>query len=497
MSLERILAIDCGTTSTRAILFDASGAPLHSSQLEITSLFNSQGWVEQDAEEIWASTLQVCKDVLRDSGLASQDVVAIGVTNQRETTVLWDRRSGTPVAHAIVWQDRRTSSSCEALKVAGRQGMVTAKTGLPIDPYFSATKIDWLLRNVPAATEALGRNDLLFGTIDTWLVWKLTGGRTHATDASNASRTLLFNIHSQRWDEELLELFQVPARILPDVRDSAADFGHTEANLLGSPIPIRGVIGDQQAALVGQACISPGMLKSTYGTGCFLVMNTGATAVMSKNKLLTTVAYRIHGRTTYAIEGSIFVAGSAIQWLRDNLKAIDCASESEALAKESNSESNVYFVPAFTGLGAPYWDPDARGAIIGLTRDTGINEIVAAGLQAACYQTHDLVESMRNDGARMASSIRIDGGMVANNWFSQWLSNILQTRVDRPEFIETTASGAAYMAALGAGKIDSIDRVQELWRGERSFFPQVTPATVQRMHEGWQKAIRLLTGASR
>ncbi len=496
MSLERILAIDCGTTSTRAILFDASGAPLHSRQLEIASFCNSQGWVEQDADEIWASTLQVCKDVLRDARMTSQDVVAIGVTNQRETTVLWDKRTGSPIARAIVWQDRRTSSRCESLKAKGQQDIVAAKTGLPIDPYFSATKIDWLLQNVPAATDVLDRGDLLFGTIDTWLVWKLTGGRTHATDASNASRTLLFNIHQQKWDEDLLNLFKVPDCILPEVRDSAADFGSTEASLFGSPIPIRGIIGDQQAALVGQACTRPGMLKSTYGTGCFLVMNTGETAVASKNKLLTTVAYRIRGHTTYAIEGSIFVAGSAIQWLRDNLRAMDCASDSEALAQASNSESNVYFVPAFTGLGAPYWDPDARGAIVGLTRDTGINEIVAAGLQAACYQTLDLVESMRSDGAEMPISIRIDGGMVANNWFSQRLSNILQVRVDRPEFIETTALGAAYMAALGAGTIDSIDRVQDLWRGEQSFFPQVPPEAAQRMHEGWRKAIRVLTGSS-
>lgn len=497
MTLHRILAIDCGTTSTRAILFDESGNPLHCRQQELSTSCNSQAWVEQHAEEIWHQTLRVCRDLLQAANLSPNDVVAIGVTNQRETTVLWDRTTGKPVAPAIVWQDRRTSDTCEALKQSGADRMVQSKTGLPIDPYFSATKIDWILRNVPLASTLLEKNQLLFGTIDTWLVWNLTAGKTHATDASNASRTLLFDIHRQAWDQELLDLFSVPANILPDVRDSAADYGQVAPELLGAAIPIRGVIGDQQAALVGQACVEPGMVKSTYGTGCFLVMNTGEKALASDNKLLTTVAYRIGGRVTYAVEGSIFVAGSAIQWLRDNLRAMTDASDSEELARESNAGSNVYFVPAFTGLGAPHWDPNARGAIVGLTRDTGLKEIVAAGLQAVCYQTRDLVEAMRMDGAHPTCNIRIDGGMVSNNWFCQWLADILQVQVDRPKSVETTALGAAYMAALGAGNITSIECVQSLWRGERAFTPTVPRESIQQMYEGWTKAVQSLKGLGR
>ncbi|HEX6592549.1 MAG TPA: glycerol kinase GlpK, partial [Moraxellaceae bacterium] len=385
MPANHLLAIDQGTTSTRAIVFDATGKPLASHQLEFRQHFPADGWVEHDALEIWWTVESVCREAMRKAGLNARDIAGIGITNQRETTVLWDRATGTPLHNAIVWQDRRTASVCEQLKGGGHEAQVQEKTGLLLDPYFSATKLAWLLDHVDGARARAEKGELAFGTIDTWILWKLTGGRSHATDASNASRTLIFNIEKQAWDDELLALFRIPRSLLPEVKDSSADFGSTTADFLGAPITIGGIAGDQQAALIGQACFTPGMVKSTYGTGCFMVMNTGHKIVRSQNRLLSTVAYRLNGKAVYAIEGSIFVAGATIQWLRDGLKLIGNASETEAIAQRTDDARGVYLVPAFTGLGAPYWDPHARGAILGLTRDTGISEIVTAGLQSVCF----------------------------------------------------------------------------------------------------------------
>ena len=404
-----LLAIDQGTTSSRAIVFSAQGLPVARAQQEFKQYFPQDGWVEHDGEELWLSTLKVCREALKQSGLSASDVAAIGITNQRETTLVWDAQTGTPIHPAIVWQDRRTADYCAELKDAGHEAAVAAKTGLLIDPYFSATKLRWILHKVPGALERAERGELRFGTVDSFLLWRLTGGKSHKTDASNASRTLLFNIHTQQWDEELLKLFEIPASLLPEVLDCAADFGITDANLLGAAIPVLGMAGDQQAALIGQACFEPGMVKSTYGTGCFMIQNTGSTPVISKNRLLTTVGYRLNGQVTYAVEGSIFVAGAAVQWLRDGIKLISHARDTEAMAEQTGDACGVYLVPAFTGLGAPYWDPKARGAIFGLTRDTGIKEIVTAGLQSVCYQTRDLLEAMRQDGAAEPTQARQAG----------------------------------------------------------------------------------------
>jgi glycerol kinase len=425
---------------------------------------------------------------LRNARVEAQQLAAIGITNQRETTVLWDRETGDPLAKAIVWQDRRTASTCEALRDQGHEDTVRSKTGLLLDPYFSATKLAWLLDNVPGARQRAEAGELAFGTIDSWLLWQLTRGKVHATDATNASRTLLFNIHEQCWDEELLALFNVPASVLPDVRDSAADFGTTCPELLGAAVPVAGIAGDQQAALVGQACFSPGMVKSTYGTGCFMVMNTGE-AVESHNRLLTTVGYRLNGKTTYALEGSIFVAGAAIQWLRDGLNLIRDASETEALARRAGSAGGVYLVPAFTGLGAPWWDPHARGALLGLTRDTGIAEVVTAGLEAVCYQSRDLLDAMAADCGTRPTTLRVDGGMVVNNWLSQTLSDVLGVCVDRPVVTETTALGAAYLAGLGVGLYTSLESVAEQWRCEREFSPALDEVERQKRYQGWRDAV--------
>ncbi len=494
---EFLLAIDAGTTSIRAIVFDVAGRNVATAQQEFTQHFPQPGWVEQDAEEIWATTCAVVRRVLAEAAIDATRIAALGLANQRETTVLWERASGRPLHRAIVWQDRRTADVCERLRAAGHEDRVAAQTGLLLDPYFSATKIAWLLDAVPGARARAERGELCAGTIDSWLLWKLGGGRSFATDATNASRTLLFDLQAQRWDEDLCALFDVPPALLPEVRDSNGDYGRVDATLFGAAWPIRGVLGDQQAALVGQACFAPGMIKSTYGTGCFLVMNTGSECVQSRNRLLSTVAYRIDGATTYAVEGSIFVAGAAIQWLRDGLRLIDSAAQTEAIARGARGNHGVYLVPAFTGLGAPHWDPHARGAILGLTRDTGIAEIVTAGLQSVCFQTRDLLEAMQRDGANGACTLRIDGGMAANQWFAQSLADLLGVPVDRPEVIETTALGAAYMAGLGIGWYDSLDRIASHWRRERRFEVQMPAAEREVLYRGWGEAVSRVLAPSR
>ncbi|MDX5327437.1 MAG: glycerol kinase GlpK, partial [Marinobacter sp.] len=424
-----LLAIDQGTTSSRAIVFDARGTQVAVAQQEFHQYFPRDGWVEHDAVEIWDSTLAVCREALEKAGVQASDLAGIGITNQRETTVVWDRETGEPIHHAIVWQDRRTASLCTKLKSDGHEALVVERTGLLIDPYFSATKVAWLLDNVEGARKRAEAGELAFGTVDTWLLWNLTNGQSHYTDATNASRTALFNIHNQDWDDDLLALFRVPKALLPEVLDCADEYGDTHADWLGAPVKVAGIAGDQHAALIGQACFEPGMAKSTYGTGCFLMLNTGDQALRSENRLLTTMAYRLNGKPCYAIEGSIFVAGAAMQWLRDGLRLITHASESAGHAEAVGVDNPVYLVPAFTGLGAPHWDPNARGAILGLTRDTGIAEIVTAGLQSVCYQTKDLVRAIRNDGARL-ESIRVDGGMAVNDWVMQFLCDILNVTVD-------------------------------------------------------------------
>ena len=483
-----LLAIDQGTTSSRAIVFDDTGASVASDQQEFHQYFPQDGWVEHDAIEIWESTLAVCRSALERSNVSASELSGIGITNQRETTVIWDRSTGKPIYHAIVWQDRRTASVCTKLKTDGHEDTVVESTGLLIDPYFSATKIAWILDNVEGARARAENGELAFGTIDSWLLWNLTGGESHCTDASNASRTALFNIHDQDWDDKLLELFRVPRSLLPEVLDSAADYGTTQADWLGAPVAIAGVAGDQHAALIGQACFEPGMAKSTYGTGCFLMLNTGDKALRSENRLLTTMAYRLNGKPCYAMEGSIFVAGAAMQWLRDGLKLIKHASESTAHAESVGVENPVYLVPAFTGLGAPHWDPHARGAIMGLTRDTGIAEIVTAGLQSVCYQTKDLIRAIQNDGAHL-KTLRVDGGMVVNDWVMQFLADILDVTVDRPKITETTALGAAYLAGLQTGVYSSLEEIAKLWECEHRFEPRMGPSLRESLYAGWIDAV--------
>jgi glycerol kinase len=496
MAARSILAIDQGTTSTRAILFDAEGRALAAAQQELPQIYPADGWVEHDPEEIWRATLAVCRGALARAGLAARDVAAIGITNQRETTVLWDRATGRPLYNAIVWQDRRGAPLCRRLEAAGLGPLVQARTGLLIDSYFSATKIAWILENVAGARDAARRGEVAFGTIDSFLLWRLTGGRVHATDATNASRTMLYDIVAGRWDAELLAALDIPESLLPEVRDNAGEFGIAEAANLGAALPVTGMAGDQQAALVGQACFSPGMIKSTYGTGCFVLLNTGERPVASRHRLVSTIGYRLGGRTIYALEGSIFVAGAGIQWLRDGLKLIAKAGESEPLAAGLASNAGVYLVPAFTGLGAPYWDPDARGAIFGLTRDVGIAEIVRAALEAVCYQTRDLMQAMADDGAARPTALRVDGGMVANDWTMQFLADILDLPVERPTVIETTALGAAYLAGLGSGLFASPEIIAERWRRERGFAPRLAAAERDRLYAGWRDAVaRVRSGA--
>ncbi len=484
---EHILAIDQGTSSSRAIVFDAAGTPLASAQQEFAQHYPADGWVEHDPEEIWTTTVEVCRRALDDG--AGRGVVAIGITNQRETTVVWDRATGEPVYPAIVWQDRRTSEVCQRLKQAGHEPMVTARSGLLIDPYFSATKVAWILDNVAGARARAGRGELAFGTIDSFLLWRLTGGKVHATDATNAARTNLYNIHDDAWDDELLRLFQVPGAVLPQVRDCAADFGASDTALLGRSIPITGMAGDQQAAAIGQVCFEPGMIKSTYGTGCFVIVNTGERPLASRNRLLTTIAYRLNGRTTYAVEGSIFIAGAAVKWLRDGLGIITEAAQTEALARGLDDNKGVYLVPAFTGLGAPHWDPEARAAIFGLTLDAGAAELSRATLEAVCYQTRDLFAAMAEDGVR-PTELRVDGGMVENDWLMQFLADILELPVDRPVVIETTALGAAYLAGLGCGLYGSLDDIAGGWRRQARFEPRMAGDRRRRLLDGWDRAVR-------
>jgi glycerol kinase len=486
-----VLAIDQGTTSSRAIVFDKRQQIAGIGKMEFTQHFPDSGWVEHVPEEIWATCLWSAKTALRKAGLSADKIAAIGITNQRETTIIWNRKTGKAIHNAIVWQDRRTASFCEKLKRAGKEKLVSRKTGLLLDPYFSATKIKWILDNVKGARKAAERGELAFGTIDTWLIWRLTGGKVHATDATNACRTLLYNIETNEWDDELLKLFGVPRAILPEVKDCADDFGVTEESILGASIPIRGVAGDQQAATIGQACFEPGMMKSTYGTGCFALLNTGDDLVRSKNRLLTTIAYRLEGKTTYALEGAIFMAGASVQWLRDMLRVIKESPEAGTLAKNADSTQDVYLVPAFVGLGAPWWDSDARGAIFGLTRNSGAAELSRAALEAVSYQTYDLIMAMRKDwkGAR-DTVLRVDGGMVGSDFTMQFLSDILDSPVDRPTILETTALGAAWLAGWKAGVWPDMQGFSERWALDRQFNPQMDETTRKRKLRGWRDAVR-------
>ncbi|KZM45759.1 glycerol kinase [Marinomonas sp. SBI22] len=483
-----ILAIDQGTTSSRAIVFDAKGKRIGQAQQEFNQIFPHDGWVEHDPEEIWQSSLNVCRTVLKDTGLTAQDIAAIGITNQRETTVLWDKNTGKPVYNAIVWQDRRTSQYCQTLTDQGWQDKVQAKTGLLIDPYFSATKIKWILDNVEGVKARAEAGDIVFGTIDSFLLWHLTSGESHKTDATNAARTMAFNIHSQEWDDELIEVMGIGDVNFPEVMDCSADFGITSSDLFGAPIPITGMAGDQQAALIGQACFEKGMVKSTYGTGCFMILNTGDEALKSEHKMLTTVGYRLDGKVTYALEGSIFIAGAAIQWLRDGLKLFNDAKETKTLAEQARNQDSVYLVPAFTGLGAPYWDPDARGAMLGLTRDTSVADIVSAGLRSVCYQTKDLVNAMEKDGA-VFSSLRVDGGMVVNDLVVQFLADILGVKVERPKVTETTALGAAFLAGLKVGVYSSLEEITSLWWSDKAFESEMPETQQKALYHGWLGAV--------
>jgi glycerol kinase len=489
---QYLLSIDQGTTSSRAMLFDDGGKACYTAQKEFTQYFPNDGWVEHDPEEIWSTTLDVVIDALSKAKQEDITIAAIGITNQRETTVVWDRVTGKPIYNAIVWQDRRTADYCESLRAQGKESAITSKTGLLLDPYFSGTKINWILSHVEGARDRAKLGELAFGTIDSFLIWRLTQGAVHATDATNASRTMLFNIHTQSWDKELLELLEVPESLLAEVKDSSADFGITSHALLGVEIPIGGVAGDQQAALIGQACFEPGMIKSTYGTGCFMMLNTGSQAIESKNRLLTTVAYRLNGVTTYALEGSIFVAGAGIQWLRDGIGVIDTAAQTEKMASSLASNAGVYLVPAFTGLGAPHWDPDARAAIFGMTRDTGSAELVRATLESVCYQTSDLLDAMNRDG-QAPLSIRIDGGMVQNNWLCGFLADILGVNVERPLETETTALGGAYLAGLHVGIYNSTDNIARNWQSESKFSPNMNESKRSLLLAGWHKAVRKVT----
>jgi glycerol kinase len=488
---DYILTIDQGTTSSRAIVFDGEYRIRGIGQREFAQHFPQSGWVEHDPEDIWQTALETARFALADAGLSAPDVAAIGITNQRETTLVWDRETGRAIHRAIVWQDRRTADLCARLKSDGAEEKVADKTGLLLDPYFSATKLAWILDNVPGAREAANAGKLAFGTVDSFLLWRLTGGRVHATDATNAARTLLFNIATNEWDEELLRLFRIPHSVLPSVLDSAADFGVTDPAHLGASIAIRGIAGDQQAATLGQACFEPGMMKSTYGTGCFALLNTGRDRVRSQSRLLTTIAYRLDGRTTYALEGSIFVAGAAVQWLRDGLKLIERADQSGALAETADPNQSIYLVPAFTGLGAPWWDADARGALFGLTRATGPSELASAVLESVCFQTHDLLTAMRRDWTASANTVlRVDGGMVASDWTMQRLADILDAPVDRPIMLETTALGAAWLAGRQAGVWPDEQGFSRSWRLDRRFTPAIKAEDRSSRLAGWHDAVR-------
>ena len=488
-----ILAIDQGTTSSRAIVFDAKLRSKASAQKEFKQYFPDSGLVEHDPEDIWKSVLATCRAAITKAKTAPKNIRCLGITNQRETTVVWERKTGKAIHKAIVWQDRRTAEICADLKGRGHEKFFTAKTGLLLDPYFSGTKVSWILDHVRGARERAERGELCFGTIDSFLIWRLTGGKSHVTDATNASRTLLYNIHTGAWDDELLSILRVPRAMLPEVKDCAADFGLCEAKFFGAAIPILGVAGDQQAATIGQACFEPGMMKSTYGTGCFALLNTGNTAVASSNRLLTTVAYQLEGKRTYALEGAIFIAGAAVQWLRDGLKVVKRAADTGALAKAADKNQSVYLVPAFVGLGAPYWNAEVRGALFGLTRATTNKELARAALEAVCYQTNDLLEAMKRDwGATGQTILRVDGGMTASDWTMQFLADILGAPVDRPAVLETTALGAAYLAGLQAGLLPKPEVFAKTWKRQKRFTPKMDAETRALKRAGWAEAVKKL-----
>jgi len=489
-----LLAIDQGTTSSRAIIYDSALTPLAFAQQELPLTYPQPGWVEQDPEHIWQTVLQCMRQALQRSGLTARDIAGIGITNQRETSLLWHRTTGKTLYPAIVWQDRRGAAHCQQLKDGALEGMLQQKTGLLADPYFSASKLSWMLDNVPAARSLAEQGQLCFGTVDCYLLWQLTGGEVHATDASNASRTLLFNIHQQQWDAELLQLFRIPPSILPEVRDTIAVFGMTERDVLGSSVPILSMIGDQQAALVGQACINSGMSKSTYGTGCFMMANTGDSVLNSQHKLLSTVAWRINGQSTYALEGSIFMAGAIVQWLRDKLGVIQHASETEALAQQSHYQQSELLIPAFTGLGAPYWRADSRAALFGMTRDSGKPQLAAAALAAVAYQSRDLLLAMAQDGIS-TSSLRVDGGMTANNWFLQALADLSQCPVQRCQNLDATAYGVAFLTGLQLGMFSDISDISSLQCSKTQFPVELSPDIADLLHKRWRAAISCLTAA--
>ncbi|TCR92045.1 glycerol kinase GlpK [Rhizobium sp. BK376] len=486
-----VLAIDQGTTSTRAIVFDGKMKIAGAGQMEFPQIYPQSGWVEHDPEDIWQSVLTTVKKAIKAAGIEAKDISALGITNQRETVVVWDRATGKSIGNAIVWQDRRTASYCEKLKRQDLEKLFTRRTGLLLDPYFSGTKLSWLLANVKGSRARAAKGELCFGTIDTFLIWRLTGGKSFVTDATNASRTLMYNIGTNAWDEDLLDILRVPSAMLPEVKDCAADFGVTDPELFGAAIPILGVAGDQQAATIGQACFEQGMLKSTYGTGCFALLNTGPDMVRSKNRLLTTIAYRLNGETTYALEGSIFIAGAAVQWLRDGLGMIKQASDSGALAEKADPTQDVYLVPAFTGLGAPHWDANARGALYGMTRNTGPAEFARAALEAVCYQTRDLLDAMHRDWKNGSNTVlRVDGGMVASDWTMQRLADLLDAPVDRPTILETTALGAAWLAGSRAGVWPDREAFAKAWARDRRFKPEMNEKTRVAKLKGWKNAVK-------
>ncbi len=484
-----IISIDQGTTSSRAILFNLKGKPIYSSQQEFTQHFPKSGWVEHNPEEIWNTTKKTLKKVIAKVRDFRGNVLAIGITNQRETTVLWDKKTGKPVYNAIVWQDRRTEDYCKKLRKQNKETVIFNKTGLLIDSYFSGTKIKWILDNVPLARKLMNSKRLLFGTIDSFLIWRLTKGKVHATDATNASRTMIYNITSNKWDDSILKILKIKKHILPEVKNCADDYGSTHSSITGKPIPITGVVGDQQSATIGQCCFEPGSLKSTYGTGAFILLNTGSRKIYSKNRLLTTICYRLNGKTTYALEGSIFIAGAGVQWLRDKMKFINKASDSEKIVKSLKDNAGIYLVPAFTGIGAPYWNANARGVLSGITRDTGPKEIVRAVIESVAYQTYDLFEAMRHDGLR-PKVVKVDGGMVMNNWFSQYLADIVNVKVLRPKVHETTALGAAFMAGLQIGVYKSLKDISKNWSLDKQFNPKMKNKIRRSLVKGWLVTIK-------
>ena len=484
-----IISIDQGTTSSRAILFNTKGKIIFVSQYEFKQYFPKNGWVEHNPNEIWLTTLKALKNVIAKAKKIKGNIISIGITNQRETTILWNKKTGKPIYNAIVWQDRRTQEYCKLLKNKKYENSFRKKTGLFIDPYFSATKVRWILDNVKESKKLLKSNNLLFGTVDTFLIWKLTKGKQHLTEATNASRTMLFNINNNKWDQEILKKLNIPKNILPDVKNSADDFGKTDKKIIGKEIPISAVLGDQQAAAVGQTCFEKGSIKSTYGTGAFVIMNTGSNKINSKNKLLTTVCYRLNNKTTYALEGSIFIAGAGVQWLRDKMKLIKKAPETEKIARSSNINDGIYVVPAFSGMGAPYWRPDARGLITGLTRDSNWQSLVRATVESVAYQSYDLFNAMNKDGLK-PRIVKIDGGMVANNWFSQFLSDTINLKVIRPKVLETTALGVALFAGYQVGEFKSLNEIKNIWQKDRAFSPKINNLLRNQLLEGWKLAIK-------